>query len=177
MRKYLFAFVAATLIAPLSPAQAQDVSQDFDHAFDFSTLKTFAVKIGQDWGNPLSESRVSNEITEALSAKGWKLAPEASADAIVVLNGATDTKHNVTTFYDGYGWGGWGYSGFGTSSTMVSEYRVGTLVTDIFSAKTKKLVFRGTATDELSDKPEKNVKKAQKAAEKMFRDFPPKPKK
>src|SRR5215831_13528555 len=175
MRRYLFGFIAAALLAPVSTAHAQDVTKDFDHAYDFTHIKTFSVRIGQGWGNPLGESRVVNEFTEALKEKGWKVAPEASADAVMILNGATDTKHNVTTFYDGYGWGGWGYSGFGTSSTMVSEYRVGTLVTDIFDAKTKKLVFRGTATDELSDKPEKNRKKAEKAAEKMFKDFPPKP--
>jgi len=61
----------------------------------------------------------------------------------------------------------------GTAQTTVSEYTVGTLVVDIFDAKSKQLVFRGTATDELSDKPEKNVKKVEKAAEKMFKNFPP----
>ncbi len=60
-----------------------------------------------------------------------------------------------------------------TAHTTVHEYRVGTLVVDIFDAKSKALVFRGIAQDELSDKPEKNQKKAQKAAEKMFKDFPP----
>ena len=61
----------------------------------------------------------------------------------------------------------------GTATTTVSEYMVGTLVVDIFDAKTKALMFRGTASDEISDKPEKNVKKVQKAADKMFKDFPP----
>jgi hypothetical protein len=50
---------------------------------------------------------------------------------------------------------------------------VGTLVVDIFDAKTKALVFRGTASDEISDKPEKNIKKVEKASAKMFKDFPP----
>ena len=50
---------------------------------------------------------------------------------------------------------------------------MGTLVVDIFDAKTKQLVFRGTAQDELSDKPEKNAKKLAKASDKMFKDFPP----
>ena len=61
----------------------------------------------------------------------------------------------------------------GTSSTTVSEYTVGTLVVDIFNAKSKQLLFRGTASDELSDKPEKNQKKLAKASDKMFKDFPP----
>src|SRR5262245_12925956 len=106
MRKLLFVFMAAALVAPLSTAHAQAVSKDFDQTYDFSKIKTFAVKIGQSWGNPLSESRVTDELREALTAKGWKVAPEASADAIVVLNGATEVKHNATTFYDG-GMGGY----------------------------------------------------------------------
>ena len=61
----------------------------------------------------------------------------------------------------------------GSSSTTVSEFTVGTLVVDIFDAKSKELLFRGTATDELSDKPDKNAKKLAKASDKMFKDFPP----
>jgi len=61
----------------------------------------------------------------------------------------------------------------GSSSTTVSEYTVGTLVVDIFDAKSKELLFRGTASDELSDKVEKNQKKLAKASDKMFKDFPP----
>jgi hypothetical protein len=44
---------------------------------------------------------------------------------------------------------------------------------DIFDAKSKALLFRGTAADEVSDKPEKNIKKVDKATSKMFKDFPP----
>src|SRR4029453_3303436 len=76
--------------------------------------------------------------------------------------------------YGGYGYRGWGgMGGMGTATTTTSEYIVGTLVVDIFDAKTKGLMFRGTATDELSDKPEKNAKKLQKASDKLFKDFPP----
>jgi hypothetical protein len=34
-------------------------------------------------------------------------------------------------------------------------------------------VFRGTAEDELSDNPEKNAKRLEKASAKMFKNFPP----
>ena len=58
-------------------------------------------------------------------------------------------------------------------TTVVSEYTVGTLVVDMFDAKTKNLVFRGTAEDEISDNPEKNTKRLEKASTKMFKNFPP----
>jgi hypothetical protein len=169
--------VAAVLAIPML-VLAQDVKTDFDKSYDFTKLKTFYAKLATSWGNQLSEKRVMSDITDALVAKGWKVAPsESAADAEVMVHGATDVKKNLNTFYSGMG-GGWGYGGWGgggmaTGTTTVSEYRVGTLVVDIFDAKTKNLVFRGTATDELSDKPEKNQKKGQKAAEKMFKDFPP----
>ena len=46
-------------------------------------------------------------------------------------------------------------------------------MTDIFDAKTKQLIWRGTAQDELSEKPDKNAKKLAKAGDKLFKDFPP----
>ena len=96
---------------------------------------------------------------------------------MVVLHGATEKEKTLNTFYSGgyggYGWRGMGAGGMGTATTTTSEYIVGTLVVDIFDAKSKQLLFRGTAQDELSDKPEKNVKKLTKASDKMFKDFPP----
>jgi hypothetical protein len=166
------AMLAALALGALSGSVlAQDVSVDYDKAANFAAVKTFSLKIGTSWGNPLSEKRVSDEIAGALTAKGWAQAAEGSSDAAVVLHGATQTKRDLNTFYSG---GGWGYRwGGGSAHTSVSEYTVGTLVVDIFNAKSKALMFRGTATDELSDKPEKNQKKVAKASDKMFKDFPP----
>jgi hypothetical protein len=169
------ALTLAVLGAP-SLLSAQDVKTDFDKTYDFAKIHTVAVKLGTRWGNPLGEDRVKKEIETALVAKGWKLAPEETADAITMLHGASQTKHDVTTFYSGMGgYGYYGGGGMASAQTSVSEYQVGTLVVDIFDRPSKKLIFRGTASDELSDKAEKNQKKASKAAEKMFKNFPPKP--
>jgi len=172
--------MAAALVLSGAAAFAQDVKVDFDKSANFDAIKTFAVKIGTSWNNQISEKRVVDEITQTLTEKGWKSAPEDKADAIVVLHGATEKQKSLNTFYSGmggyggYGWRGWGGGmGTGTATTTESEYLVGTLVVDIFDAKTKQLMFRGTAQDELSDKPEKNVKKLNKASDKMFKDFPP----
>ena len=95
----------------------------------------------------------------------------------MILHGATQTKRTANTFYTGMG--GYRYGGMGSASasTVVNEYRVGALVVDMFDAKTKNLVFRGTAEDEISDNPEKNAKRLEKASAKMFKDFPPQAKK
>ena len=95
----------------------------------------------------------------------------------MVLHGATEKQKSLNTFYSGgyggYGWRGMGAGGMGTATTTTSEYLVGTLVVDIFDTKSKQLMFRGQAQDEISDKPEKNIKKMAKVSDKMFKDFPP----
>ena len=171
--------IAAALALASTAASAQDVKTDFDHAANFAAIKTFQAKIATSWNNQISEKRVLDEITQALTEKGWK-SVDANPDALVLLHGATEKQKSLNTFYSGtggyggYGYRGWGgMGGMGTATTTTSEYIVGTLVVDIFDAKTKGLMFRGTATDELSDKPEKNAKKLQKASDKLFKDFPP----
>lgn len=174
----LRALLTASLLTIPALTFAQDVKTDFDKAFDFSTVKTYAISLGTKWGNDLSERRVLAEFDEAIAAKGWKKVPEAQANVLVILHGATQTKRNASTFYSGMG--GYGYRGFGgtaTASTVVSEYTVGSVVVDMFDAKSKQLIFRGTAEDEISDNPSKNAKRLEKASEKMFKNFPPAAKK
>jgi uncharacterized protein DUF4136 len=172
------AFTGWLLVLP-ALAVAQDVKTDYDKAFNFSPVKTYSIKVGTTWGNDLSQRRVLTEFDEAIAAEGWKKVADGQEDIQVILHGATQTKQSASTFYSGMG--GYGYRGFGggtgTASTVVSEYRVGTLVVDMFDAKSKNLVFRGTAEDEISDNPEKNAKKLDKASTKMFKDFPPSAKK
>ena len=170
--------IAAALVFVSAAAFAQDVKTDFDKSANFAAVKTFAVKIGTSWNNQISEKRISDEITQTLVEKGWKHV-DANPDALVVLHGATEKQKSLNTFYSGGGYGGYGYRGWGgmggmgTATTTTSEYLVGTLVVDIFEAKSKSLMYRGTATDEISDKPDKNIKKIAKASDKLFKDFPP----
>ena len=174
----LRAVLTGSLLMLPAIASAQDVKIDFDKAFNFATVNTYSIRIGTPWGNDLAERRVLNEFDEAIAGRGWKKVDEGQASINVILHGATQTKRNASTHYSGMG--GYGYRGFGgmgTASTVVNEYRVGMLVVDMFDAKSKNLVFRGTAEDELSDNPDKNAKRLEKAATKMFKDFPPKPKK
>jgi hypothetical protein len=177
MKRLSMWVVAGLTLAFASGASAQDVKVDYDQSANFGAIKTFSLKIGTSWGNQIGEKRATDEITQALTEKGWKPAPEGQADAQVVLHGATETKRSLNTFYSGmggYGYRGWGgMGGTGTATTTESEYTVGTLVVDIFDKTGKSLLWRGIAQDEISDKPEKNVKKLGKASDKLFKDFPP----
>lgn len=63
--------------------------------------------------------------------------------------------------------------GFGSATTTEQTYEVGTLVIDIFDARTKEAVWRGTSSKTLSGNPQKNAAYLNKAVVKMFENFPP----
>jgi hypothetical protein len=60
------------------------------------------------------------------------------------------------------------------ATTHVNTYTVGTLVVDLFDTSTKRVIWRGWATDVLPDNPSKETKKLDKEIEKLFKGFPPK---
>jgi hypothetical protein len=55
----------------------------------------------------------------------------------------------------------------------VSDYTEGTLLVDMYDTKTKQLIWRGTAVDEVKEKQDKREKQMAKASEKLFKKFPP----
>ena len=94
MRRAMWMVLAGTLAAP-ALALAQDVSVDFDKDFNFSTIKTYSLKLATASGNPLSEKRALAEIEGALKGKGWVKAEEGKADAAVMVHGASETRHRL----------------------------------------------------------------------------------
>jgi hypothetical protein len=161
--------VVIFLLAFCAGAHAIDVKYDYDHHVDFGRYKTYSwAKV--DMPDSLWNDRVQEAIDKALSAKGWTRVPDGG-DASIMAMGITKEKPTLHTFYDG--WDGWIWGGFGHETTEIENYTVGTLVVDIFDNSTKKLIWRGSASDVLSDRPEKNIEKVNKATEKMFEHFPP----
>jgi hypothetical protein len=157
---------------------AQDVKSDYDHSANFSQYKTFSWEKVQT-KDPLMVDRIKDAVNSALSAKGWTLVP-SGGDVEVFAIETTQDQQTLDTFYNGFGggrrWGGFG-GGFGDATTTVDTYKVGTLVVDLFDAKTEKLIWRSSASDTLSSNADKNTKNLDKGVNKMFQHFPPAPKK
>ncbi len=158
-----------------SMSSAQQVKTDYDRSANFGQYKTYSwehVKT-QD---PLVVDRIKNSVNAALAAKGWTQV-DSGADVCIVAMEITRNQQTLNTFYDGFG-GGWGWrrfggGGFGEATTTTETYKVGTLVVDLFDAKTKKLLWRGTSSDTVSNNSDKNIKNLDKGVEKMFKQFPP----
>jgi hypothetical protein len=154
---------------------AQQVKTDYDRTTDFSRYKTYSWEQVQTQ-DPLWVDRIKEAVNAALTAKG--LTPvESGGDVAIVAVEMTKNQRTLNTFYDGFG-GGWRWGGgFGNATTTVDNYKVGTLVVDLFDANTKKVIWRGSASDTLSDKSDKNIKNLDKGVQKMFDHFPPNEKK
>ena len=166
LRFILFCAVVCTIAGN---AFAVDIRTDFDHHVDFSRYRTYCwAKV--ETPDPLWNDRVKEAIARELAAKGWTQVP-TGCDVSLVAMGITHERPTLETFY--YGFDGWRWGGFGDATTYVEHYTVGTLVVDMFDTSNKRLIWRGSASDVLSGKPEKDEKKLDKAVNKMFEHFPP----
>jgi len=165
--------LSGLIICLAMASSAQQVKTDYDRNANFGQYKTYTweqVKTKND----LLVDRIKNAVDNALQAKGWTQV-DSGGDVSVVAMAMTRDEQTLTTFYDGFG-GGWrwrGFGDFGEAITTTDTYKVGTLVIDLFDTKTKKLLWRGSASDTLSNSSDKNIKKLNKGVQKMFRHFPP----
>jgi len=150
---------------------AQQVKTDYDRGANFNRYKTYSWEKVQTQ-DPLWGDRIKGAVNESLTAKGL-MPVESGGDISIVAIEMTKNQRSLNTFYDGFG-GGWRWGGgFGNATTTVDNYKVGTLVVDLFDANTKKVIWRGSASDTLSDKSDKNIKNLDKGVQKMFDHFPP----
>jgi hypothetical protein len=174
VQRTIFASVGIVLLAATATF-AQQVKTDYDRSTDFSQYKTYSWEKVQTQ-DALWIDRIKEAVNAALTARGWTPVESGGNVAIVAIE-MTHNQRTLNTFYDGFG-GGWRWGGgFGNATTTVENYKVGTLVVDLFDTNTKKLVWRGSSSDTLSDKSDKNIKNLDKAVQKMFNHFPPDEKK
>ncbi len=165
-RSFLTAALAiACTLSVASLAAAQTVNVDYDRDVDFAKFKTYAWVQGQPAPNPLVDKRIRNAVDAQLQAKGWVRNPSAP-DAVVVYYAAVDAQREL----EGTG-GGPRWTNFGT--LRVDLILTGQLVVDVYDVSTQELVWRGSASDTVTDSTEKNEKRMNEAVAKLFKQFPP----
>jgi Domain of unknown function (DUF4136) len=162
---------ALTIVAAIyaSLAAAQGVKVDWDRTASFARYETF-FWAGENalTGNTLLDQRIVSAVDTLLHARGLRCGE--AGDLWIAAHVATSDRAALNGFYAD--WRGSDWSGVGATG-IVDELTRGTLIVDIFDARTGQLVWRGTATGSVSNNPEKSHKNIQKAVEKMFKNFPP----
>jgi len=166
MKTIVFAAVVTALSA--SVAGAQTVNTDADPSAPFSTYKTYAWTTGTPALESLGEQRIRSAVDAQMAAKGFRVATDSTPDVYIATHVLTQKEPQLIA----NGFGPWAFGGgFGTID--VNTLVQGTLVVDMYDANTKKMVWRGVATDTVSEKPSKNTARINKALAKMFRRYPP----
>jgi hypothetical protein len=174
VQRVFFALMAMMFLFA-GKSSAQQVKTDYDRSADFSQYKTYSWEHVKTQDS-LDVDRIKSSVNAALAARGWTQV-DSGGDVSIVAMEITRNQQTLNTFYDGLG-GGWGWrrfggGGFGEATTTTETYTVGTLVVDLFDTKTKKLLWRGTSSDTLSNNSAKNIKNLDKGVAKLFKQFPP----
>jgi hypothetical protein len=159
-----------------------EVGTDYDPDANFAALRTYAWLPEQDRlvgpnriYDTLLDSRVRRAVDRGLAAKGYAKRTADDADFLVAYHAGIETKLNVRAVNAsfGYGEGLWGNE-LGPGAD-VREYDEGTLMLDILNNEERMLVWRGSASVEVSDSdnPDKRTQRIDEAVKRMLERFPP----
>ena len=146
---------------------------DYDHTVSWSQFHTFQLAEGTKDPVTFTQKRIEDAITGTLSGKGWQ--PVTSNPDIEVFTHVVLTNQkqwNATSMGGGFGYRGWG--GGGMTTATQTNIPIGTLVVDLVNPKTKEMVWRGTASDQVSGSGE-DQGKVNDAVAALFKNFPPAP--
>jgi len=149
-------------------ALGQQVSVNYNHDVDFAQFRTYAW--GSNNANAIKDSILAQvaqqDINAAMQSKGLTMVQEnQNPDLLLTANGGMREQ----TSWNAWGMRGWGG---GMGSLTPEQNVVGTMIVDLFNAKSQELVWRGIAENTLNNKGSKNQEMVQKAVDKMFKQWP-----
>jgi hypothetical protein len=165
----------------VSCSSTYGVKYDYDTNANFADLKTFdwmpvPEKAGID---SLVVQRVKNAVNAELQAKGLMMTPD-NPDFLIAQHLGTKDKVQVRDLgynygpYERYRFGLWG-----PDEVSTYKYEEGSLILDFVDAKSKKMIWRGSAKAEVQnvDTAEKSEKLINSAVHEILKKFPPVPSK
>lgn len=178
------AICASLVLAPLTPKlDAQKVKIDYDKTTDFSKFKTYAWVPGTPVFDPRLDAYIRNSVIDMLRHMGMTEAPVNAADILVTYHAAVATDLSVGTALDPTfaatggvpmpGQSVWETAG-GAAPTHVSK---GSLAFEILDRVANRPIWTGIAKQTVGDTQHERWNQVQKALDKLFRSYPPGPKK
>lgn len=158
----------ATTSAPTVVSHA-DPSVSYANYQTFSVVRPSAMSTARNSVvTPMLARQMRDETAAAFAAKGLtKASDDYSADLLIVTHGGIDEKIDISDW--GLSYGRFGRGGLG-GRYDITQYKQGTLLVDVFDAKTKELVWRGSAVAEVDGGP--NAEKVKAAVDAVVARYP-----
>jgi hypothetical protein len=161
------------------------VSQDYEKEYNFTGLKTFAwmPTDDNDYGvkdNDLVDKRIRTAIENNLLAKSYRLVDSYTPDFFISYHLTVEQKITSSGVTGGVSIGRSSYGRYGgvgmSTGSDVRAYDQGTMLIDVTIPLGDKLVWRGVATQSVSDhtSPEESTVRINETVEKILAQFPPK---
>jgi hypothetical protein len=151
---------------------APTIASHPDAGVDYTRYQTFMMLKPSGLGTvrnaaatPTLVRQVRQETEAAFAAKGLTKS-DTSADMLVLIHGGVAEKLEVQDTGLGYGRFGRGF----VNQQELSKHKEGALFIDVFDAKTRELIWRGSATAEIGDTPTPEQVKA--AVDSIVARFP-----
>jgi hypothetical protein len=149
-------------------ALGQTVSVNYNKSQDFSQYHTYtwASNNANQIQNSILAQQAQSDINTAMQGKGLQMVQESqNPDLILLASGGMQQQTSYSA---------WGMRGIGGGMGGITPQQnvVGTLIVDLYDAKTKSLLWRGIAQNTLSTNGSKNSQMVTKAVQKMFKQYP-----
>jgi hypothetical protein len=164
--------LAVTLLGTI--AAAQSATYDFDRTVNFASLKTYAWARGAELDDQLNHRRIVRAIENQLALKGMtQVEPGVKPDVLVAYYASFDRNLQINAYASGFA--GPRFGGFRSGTATTQEIVTGTLVVDVMAPHSKMIIWRGLASSDIDPaaKPEKREKNINKAAARIFKNYPP----
>ncbi len=175
------------LLVATGAALGQEVDVDWTRGANFLNYRTYAWGQCADLGeSPLWQERIIQNIDYQLARKGFRKAQPGEQPDVIVSYRSDVRERVINVGYDyGYGLAGWGFGpglGWGPSwgwgwggAPVIAEpivQREFVMSVDLVDARQNRPIWNGVATDTISRKSEKNIKRLRRAVDKLFRNYP-----
>ncbi len=178
--------VAMLLVTLVTGCASLRVQTDYDPATDFSALRTYAwlERPRPTTGNPaiddnsLLVARIHDAVDRALAARGYRRLESGRPDFRVGYYVTVEKETDISIIDDHlgyYGDIGFHHGGIGFGWARAYQYDKGTLILDIVDPDGKRLLWRGSVSDDITaaGSPAYRQRQVEKAVQAILSRFPP----
>ncbi len=192
MKNHILAAIISGLLI-MGACSSISVVSDYDKSVDFTKYKTYSYYGWADNSDkvlsPFDKERIEKAFADEFDKRNLTFV-EKGGDLMVALFIQTEDRQQTTATTTGVGGYGYGYGGFygygprwgwgpsmSTTTVNTYNYKVGTLVCDVFDTQEKKLIWEGIGSGEIDDNPNTREEGIPKAVAKIMQAYPLPPEK